>query len=218
MPAWKEILRRASHLGRRSQFDRQMEDEIQFHIETRVEELQAEGIPAQEALARARREFGPRARSAEDSRAAWRFQWIEDLCRDLSYGARAFAKSPGFTAVSVLSLGIGIGATYVMFAVVDEASLRQPDVPHPSEIVALVSTARDSNASEISYPDYLAVRDRSPSFQGLAAFTAISAGLAPRPGAVAAVKTENSSRPISSACLEPGRRSVVNFRPRRTPP
>jgi macrolide transport system ATP-binding/permease protein len=189
MSAWKEALRRVRHISRRSQFDRELEDEVRFHIETRAEELRAEGVPAQEALARARREFGPRARSAEDSRAAWRFQWIEDLWRDLSYGARAFAKNPGFTAVSVLSLGIGVGATYVMFALVDEVSLRQPDVPRPSEIVALVSTARDANAiSAISYPDYLAVRDRSPSFQGLAAFTAISAGLAPRPGAVAAVK------------------------------
>ena len=184
MSLWSRI----SYLGRRSQFDRELEDEIRFHIETRAEELQDEGIPAQEALARARREFGPRARSAEDSRAAWRFQWLEDFWRDLVYGTRAFAKAPSFTAVSILSLGIGVGATYVMFAVVDTASLRQPNIPHPSEIVALVSMARDSNAAAISYPDYIAVRDRSPSFQGLAAFTALSAGLAPHPGAVARVK------------------------------
>ncbi|HMF11110.1 MAG TPA: ABC transporter permease, partial [Gemmataceae bacterium] len=75
-----------------------------------------------------------------------------------------------------------------MFAFVDAVSLRQPNVPHPSEIVALVSTARDSNASAISYPDYLAVKDRSPSFQGLAAFTGISAGLAANPGTVSRVK------------------------------
>ena len=184
MSLWSRI----SYLGRRSQFDRELEDEIRFHIETRAEELQDEGIPAQEALARARREFGPRARSAEDSRAAWRFQWLEDFWRDLVYGTRAFAKAPSFTAVSILSLGIGVGATYVMFAVVDTASLRQPNIPHSSEIVALVSMARDSNAAAISYPDYIAVRDRSPSFQGLAAFTALSAGLAPHPGAVARVK------------------------------
>lgn len=188
MSAWNEVLRRVQQIGRRSQFEQELNDEIQFHIEARAEELQEEGIPAQEALARARREFGPRARSAEDARAAWRFQWIEDFWRDLVYGARAFAKNPGFTAVSVLSLGIGVGATYVMFAFVDAVSLRQPDIPRPSEIVALVSTARDSNASPISYPDYLAVRDRSPSFQGLAAFTALSAGLAPHPGVVAKVK------------------------------
>ncbi|HEY7336955.1 MAG TPA: ABC transporter permease [Bryobacteraceae bacterium] len=184
MSVWNRI----SYLSRRSKFDRELDAEIQFHVETRAEELEAGGLPAKEALQRARREFGPRARSAEESRAAWQLQWLEDLWRDLVYGARAFAKSPGFTTVSVLSLGIGVGATYVMFAVVNEGSLRQPNVPHPSEIVGLVSTARDSTASPISYPDYRAVRDRSPSFQGLAAFTAMSAGLAPHSGAVARLK------------------------------
>src|SRR5215469_11137416 len=121
MSAWNEILRRAAYLGRRSQFDRELEDEIQFHIETRAEELQADGVPAREALERARREFGSRSRSAEDSRAPWRFQWIEDLWRDLIYGARAFAKNPSFTAIALLSLGIGVGANYVMFTVVDLA-------------------------------------------------------------------------------------------------
>jgi hypothetical protein len=151
-------------------------------LETRAEELLAEGIPAQEALERARREFGSRARSAEDSRAPWRFQWIEDLGRDLVYGARAFAKRPGFTAIAILSLGIGVGANYVMFTFVDESLLRPPRIPQGNEVVALVSTAKDSKAAGVSYPDYAAVRDRGESFQGLAAFTAVSAGFAGHPG------------------------------------
>ncbi|HEY6347621.1 MAG TPA: ABC transporter permease [Bryobacteraceae bacterium] len=175
-------MRRVQHIGRRSQFDRELADEIQFHIETRAEELQAEGVPAREALARARREFGPRARSAEGSRAAWRFQWLEDLWRDLSYGARAFAKNPGFTAIAILSLGIGVGANYVMFTVVDMSLLRPPRIPRPNEIVALVSTSKDANSARLSYPDYAAVRDRSESFQALAAFTGVSAGFAGHPG------------------------------------
>jgi len=181
MPAWNEILRRAAFLRRRSQFDRELDDEIRFHIECRAEELQAEGMPVREALERARREFGSRARSAEDSRAAWRFQWVEDLWRDVTHGARAFAKSPGFTAIAILSLGIGVAANYVMFTVVDLSLLRPPRIPHANEIVALVSTAKDSNASAVSYPDYAAARDRSESFQALAAFTAVSAGFAAHP-------------------------------------
>ena len=94
MSALKEILRRAGYLGRRSKFDKDLEDEIQFHIEARAEELEKDGAPPAEALQRARREFGPRARMTEDTRAAWRFQWIEDFWKDLSHAARVFAKSP----------------------------------------------------------------------------------------------------------------------------
>jgi hypothetical protein len=184
MDLWK----RMNYQGRRSQFDRELEDEIQFHIETRAGELESEGVPANEALDRARREFGPRARSAEDSRAAWQFSWLEDLWRDLVYGARAFAKSPGFTAIAVLSLAIGVGANFVMFTVVNALLLQPPGIPRPNEVVALVSTARDSNAVGVSYPDYAAVRDRSESFEALAAFTAVSAGFASRPGAEPRVK------------------------------
>src|ERR1700683_1764175 len=157
MSAWKEVLRRAAYLGRRSQFDEELDDEIQFHIETRVEELRREGMPSAEARQRARCEFGPRARMREDSRGAWQFQWIEDLWRDLVYGARTFAKSPGFSAVAILSLGIGVGANFVMFTFVDAFLLRPPKIPRPNEVAALVSSARDSNAAGVSYPDYTAV-------------------------------------------------------------
>src|SRR5277367_786535 len=178
MSVWKEILRRAGYLSRRSQFDQELDDEIRFHIETGAEELEREGMPPEAAQERARREFGPRARVSEDTRSAWQFQWIEDLWRDLTHGARAFGKSPGFTAVAVLSLGIGVGANYVMFTFVDALLLQPPKVPRPNEVVAVVSTARDSDAVAVSYPDYAAVRDRSQSYQDLAAFSAVSTGLA----------------------------------------
>jgi macrolide transport system ATP-binding/permease protein len=188
MGFWKELSRRARYLGRRSQFDTELDAEIQFHMETRAEELQRDGVPQAEARARARREFGPRARMREDTRAAWQFQWLEDLWRDLSYAARAFAKSPGFTSVAVLSLAIGVGANCVMFSIVEAALLRQPRVPRPSEVVAVISTALDSNAPAVSYPDYADVRDHSKSFEGIAAFTGLTAGFAPRAGMQPRVK------------------------------
>jgi putative ABC transport system permease protein len=188
MAHWNEMLKRAGHLLRRSQFDRELNEEIQFHIQTRAEELEREGASPAEALERARREFGPRARMSEDSRAAWQIQWLEDLWRDLVYAARAFAKAPGFTAVAVLSLGIGVGANCAMFSLVEGTLLRLPRVPHPLEIVTLTSTAKDSNAPAISYPDYRDLRDRATSFQGIAAFTGVSAGFAARPGVEPRIK------------------------------
>lgn len=182
------ILRRIRYLGRREQFDHELDDEIRFHIESRAEELRREGVPAQEAVERARRELGSRARLREDSRAAWQFQWFEDLWRDLRYGARTLAKSPGFAVVVILSLGIGVAANYVMFTVVDSLLLRPPEIPHASEVVALVSTAKGADAGPLSYPDYVTIRDRNQSFEDLAAFAPVTAGFASAAGAEPRVK------------------------------
>lgn len=76
----KEILRRIWYLGRRSQFDQELDDEIRFHIDMRAEELQAEGVSRDAALDQSRREFGSPVRMREDSRGAWQFHWFEDLC------------------------------------------------------------------------------------------------------------------------------------------
>ena len=118
----------------------------------------------------------------EDTRAAWQFQWLEDLWKDLRYAARSFAKDPGFVAVAVLSLAIGIGANCVMFSIVDALLFRPPRVPRPNEIVTLTATAKASQGSAASYPDFADIRSRSRSFQSLAAFSELSTGLAARPG------------------------------------
>jgi hypothetical protein len=139
-------------------------------------------------LERARREIGSRIRLQEDSRAAWQFQWLEDLWHDLRYGVRIFAKSPGFAFVVILSLGIGVAANYVMFTVVDSLLLRPPKIPRANEVVARIDAARETNSGGLPYPDYAAVRDRSHSFRDLAAFTPVSAGFAASPGAEPRVK------------------------------
>jgi predicted permease len=183
MSLWNEILRRTWYLGRRSRFDRELNDEIQFHIDTRAEELEQQGVPGNAAREQARREFGPRARMTEDTRRAWQFQWLEDLWKDLRHATRAARKSPGFTAVAVLSLALGVGANFVIFIFVDEALLRPLAVPRPNEVVAVFESAPESGKSPASYQDYLELRDRSKSFEGLMAFTAVNIGFGARAGA-----------------------------------
>src|SRR5215470_5953030 len=97
-------IRRLRYLGRRSQFELDLDDEVRFHLETRAAELQESGLSPVDALAKARREFGSIARAGEGSRGAWQFRWLEDLAADLRYGFRSFRRSPGFVLTAVLSL------------------------------------------------------------------------------------------------------------------
>ena len=124
--------------------------------------------------------------AAEDARAVWGWVWLERLWQDLRYGGRMLAKNPGFTAVAVVSLGVGVGANCAMFSFADGLLLRPLPVPRPSEVITLGSTTLNepSDTLTASYPDYVDVRDRSQTFDGLAAFTNVTAGFASQSGAL----------------------------------
>src|SRR3954452_4111009 len=91
-----EIRHRLSHLFGRSRFELELDAEVQFHLETRADELEAAGLTRAAALARARREFGSPARISEDTRSAWQFRRLEELAADLRYAARGFRRNPAF--------------------------------------------------------------------------------------------------------------------------
>ncbi|HVW08664.1 MAG TPA: ADOP family duplicated permease [Bryobacteraceae bacterium] len=167
---------------KRAQFDAEMEDEIRFHIETRAEELAERGIPAKAALEQARREFGSRALAMEDSRRAWQIPWLEDFWRDLLYAARGWKGNPGFTAIAVLSLALGVGANCAMFIVVDAMLLRPLAVYHPQEIITIHETSVNGGTQGLSQAQYADLRDHSESFAGLMAFTSFMAGFSPGAG------------------------------------
>src|ERR1700689_5889812 len=104
----KEIARRLLYLGRRNNLDLVLDDEVQFHIESRADELQQSGIARDRALAQARREFGPQARMREEARGAGQIRWLEDLASDLRYALRAFGRSPGLALAASFSLALGV--------------------------------------------------------------------------------------------------------------
>jgi predicted permease len=161
----KELWRKARYLGRRGRFDGDLEDEIRFHLEMRAGELEAEGMPKEEARRRARREFGNAARIQEDSRSAWHWQWLEDLLSDLRYAARGLRRNPGFAAAAVLSLALGTGANTTVFSVAMEFLFSRPSCQDPATLVTMEIDGR----SHAPMREYRFVRD-GHFFPGLAGF------------------------------------------------
>src|SRR4051812_7816328 len=109
---------------RRDALSRAIDDEFALHIDLRTEDLIRRGLPPDEARRRARMEFGNLTAAKETARASWGMTWVDRLERDLRYAIRTLRRNPGFTAVAVLSLGFGIGATTTAFTVIDALDFR----------------------------------------------------------------------------------------------
>jgi predicted permease len=118
----------------------------------------------------------------DTTQTLWGLVWLERLWQDVRYGCRTLAASPGFALVAVLSLAIGIGANCAIFSVADGLLLRPLPVARPGEVFTVGSTtsveAFGASSLVSSYRDYVDIRDRSSSFDGLAAFTYLTAGFA----------------------------------------
>lgn len=116
-------------LLRRSEIERELDDELRYHIERQSEQNIRMGMNPEAARDAARRAFGGVEQAKELSRDARGARWIEDLWQDLRYGLRMLAQNPGFTLVVAITLALGIGANSAIFGLVDAAFLR----PLPSQ-------------------------------------------------------------------------------------
>src|SRR5467141_1534432 len=153
----------------------EMQDELRSRIQHRADDLERSGLPRAEAERRARIEFGGQVRYKEECREAAGGTLIESLQQDVRFALRMLHKSPGFTAVAVVTLAVAIAANAVVFAVLDALILRPLNVPQAQSLYG-IQRGNDQAVNQ-SYPDYLDLRDRNRSFEDLAAYNVAAVGL-----------------------------------------
>src|SRR6202041_1917541 len=159
----------ASAFLQRTQVNREMEDELRSHLQHRADDLQRAGISRAEAERRARLEFGGFERFKEEAREALGGHFIETLFQDFRFSLRSLRRTPGLTAFVVITLALGIGMVSGTFSMVDALIFRPYPVPHPTGIVTLVGTTHDSSFDDFSYREYLDLRDKTQSYDGVIA-------------------------------------------------
>jgi putative ABC transport system permease protein len=166
-----ELGRRLLMLFRRSQFDRDLEEEMRLHCELREQEQIGAGVAAEEARYAARRRFGNQIVLKEESREMWGWSWLENTLQDVRYGFRMLVKNPGFTTVAVLTLALGIGANTAIFSFVDAVLLKPLPFSHPEQIVQVWETTHGGGRNGISTLNFLDWRNQNTVFTAMAAQT-----------------------------------------------
>src|SRR5215467_8214755 len=156
MALLKEFIHRLRFLAGRSRFDAALDDEIQFHMDSRAAELREQGLSEREAAFQARREFGSPIRVRGETRSAWQFHKLENLAGDLRLALRAFRRSPVFALTAAVCLAIGIGGNTVIFGFLNNLIFRTVNVAEPQTLVRLRWSGENDMAVDSSDYGYSA--------------------------------------------------------------
>lgn len=170
---WLSDLRlRCRALLQRRRLNRDLEEEIRFHLDQRADSYRQQGMGSDEAAQFSRRQFGSPAAWKEVCRDMWTFRWMEVISQDLRYAARTLRRSPGFAILVTLTLALGIGANTAIFSVFDAVVLQPLPYPEPSRLVLLLGNVQRERVERrgTSYPDYADWRDQSRSFDAIAMY------------------------------------------------
>lgn len=166
----RTLMRKIRAAVRRSELEREMDEEMRQHLELEAEHLvRSRGLPPAEALRQARLAFGGIERFKEAARDVRRFRWLEDGARDIRFAARTLRRSPGYTLASISTLALGIGAATAAFTLVNGILLRPLPYPEPDRLVAIKHTAPGLGLEEtgVSGGLYLHYRSQASSLESL---------------------------------------------------
>jgi predicted permease len=167
--SWKRFRRRLRYWLNHNERNRLLWEEMEFHVESMVEELTVQGMPEAEARAAALRKFGNPTRTSEEARSTWIARWMSDLAQDLRHTFRGMRRDAGFTAFTILIAGLGIGASSTVFSVINAILLRPLPFRDPARLV-WISNGDDWTATQAEH--YSDLRELNRSFSDLAGWCA----------------------------------------------
>ncbi|HEX4379962.1 MAG TPA: ABC transporter permease [Candidatus Acidoferrum sp.] len=155
-----------ARLLRREKQEHQLDKELLFHIEQHAADLISRGATPDEARRRARVAIGGPEQVKEKCRDARGTRWLEDLAQDTRYALRTFRQKPAFAAISILVLALGVGATTLMFGVINGVLLNPLAFPQPEQLLTLHGSLPEfGDFWGYSYPDFTDIRRESHSLE-----------------------------------------------------
>src|SRR5688572_23169911 len=166
----RKLFRRLQYWIHQRQIEADLEEELEAHRALKQTEFEQSGLPATEAVYASRRALGNVTLAREDARGVWIWPRLDEMFRDLRYGARMLLKTPGFTLIAVFTLALGIGATTAIFTVVNAVLLRPLPYPEADRLLFVGQQFR-SGPSGAGEPKFLFWHAESQSFEAMSAYS-----------------------------------------------
>jgi putative ABC transport system permease protein len=169
--AW---IKRLKGLWRRERINRELDEELRYHLDRRVTDSINAGRTPRQAWEDAQKSFGNFTLQKERTRDMDILGWLESFAQDVRYGVRSLVKNPGFAIVAILTLALGIGANTAIFSVVNGVLLKPLPFDHPEEIVWFQDVQPKLSNAPLSAPEFIAYRNQNHTLAQIAAFRIIN--------------------------------------------